>query len=55
MTQHDHSYKHLFSHREMVADLLTGFVRQPWIAELDLSTLEKLNASYVMSACSIRI
>lgn len=47
MSQHDHSYKHLFSHKEMVADLLTGFVDQPWVQELDLNTLEKLNASYV--------
>lgn len=47
MKSHDHSYKHLFSHREMVADLLTGFVNQHWVQELDLASLEKLNASYV--------
>lgn len=47
MRSHDHSYKHLFSHREMVADLLTGFVNQPWVQELDLTSLEKLNASYI--------
>lgn len=38
---HDHSYKLLFTHPEMVADLLRGFVREDWVAELDFSTLEK--------------
>ena len=28
MTDHDHGYKRLFSHPEMVRDLLVGFVRQ---------------------------
>lgn len=44
---HDHSYKLLFSHPEMVADLLRGFVRENWVKELDFSTLEKVNGSYV--------
>ena len=26
---HDNSYKPLFSHPEMVADLLTGYIKQP--------------------------
>lgn len=28
---HDHSYKLLFSHPEMVRDLLTGFVKEDWV------------------------
>lgn len=44
---HDSSYKLLFSHAEMVADLLRGFVREDWVAELDLTTLEKVNGSYI--------
>ena len=32
---HDHSYKLLFSHPEMVADLLRGYVREPWVEQLD--------------------
>jgi len=44
---HDASYKLLFSHAQMVEDLLRGFVPQAWVQELDFSTLEKLNASYV--------
>lgn len=44
---HDHSYKLLFSHREMVADLLRGFVSEAWVHELDFDSLEKMNMSYV--------
>ena len=31
----------------MVRDLLSGFVNEPWLADLDLDTLEKANGSYV--------
>lgn len=44
---HDHPYKLLFSHREMVEDLLRGFVHEDWVAQLDFSTLEKCNGHYV--------
>ena len=44
---HDSSNKLLFSHPAMVADLLTGFVREDWVAELDFTTLEKWPGSYV--------
>ncbi len=47
MVDHDHSYKQLFSHAELVRDLLIGFVQEDWIDDLDLSTLEKTNSSYV--------
>lgn len=46
-SEHDSSYKLLFSHSEMVRDLLSGFVDEPWVADLDLDTLEKANGSYV--------
>jgi predicted transposase/invertase (TIGR01784 family) len=45
--QHDAAYKHLFSHPAMIADLLTGYVREDWVHELDFSTLQKMNGSYV--------
>ena len=45
MAQHDNGYKNLFSHPEMVRDLLTGFVHEPWVAELDFATLEKVSGS----------
>ena len=44
---HDVRYKLLFSHAEMVEDLLRGFVPHSWVQALDFSTLEKVNASYV--------
>ena len=44
---HDHGYKNLFSHPEMVADLLRGFVHEPWVGGLDFATLEKVSGSYV--------
>ncbi len=44
---HDHSYKLLFSHPEMVADLLRGFVREPWVREVNFSSLERVPDSYV--------
>ena len=44
---HDHSYKLLFSHPEMVADLLRGFVHEDWVQELDFATLEKVSGHYV--------
>ncbi|MCV6588513.1 MAG: Rpn family recombination-promoting nuclease/putative transposase [Marinobacterium sp.] len=47
MASHDNSYKLLFSHPEMVRDLLTGFVKQDWVSQLDFSTLEKVSGSYI--------
>lgn len=47
MPDHDGGYKLLFSHPRMVADLLRGFVHQPWVAGLDFSTLERVNPSYI--------
>ena len=44
---HDHSYKLLFSHPEMVVDLLKGFVQEEWVSQCDFSTLEKVGGSYV--------
>jgi predicted transposase/invertase (TIGR01784 family) len=44
---HDHSYRQLFSHVEMVRDLLTGFVRDDWVGSLDLDSLEPVKGSFV--------
>ena len=46
-TPYDGAYKRLFSHREMVRHLLTGFVPDEWADELDLSTLERWPDSHV--------
>ena len=47
MASHDNSYKLLFSHAEMVRDLLLGFVKEEWVQDLDFQTLEKVDSSYV--------
>ena len=47
MTEHDNSYKLLYSHPEMVRDLLVGFVHEPWVAELKFDTLELVRGEYV--------
>ena len=44
---HDPGYKKLFSQPRMIEDLLRGFVHQPWIEDLDFSTLEQLNRHFV--------
>ena len=36
--KHDASYKLLFSHPEMVRDLVRGFIPDPWLQGLDFST-----------------
>ena len=43
----DGSYKLLFSHPEMVESLIRDFVPEDWVHDLDFSTLEKQNGSYV--------
>ena len=43
----DTGYKLLFSHPEMVRDLLVGYVPGEWVADADFSTLEHMNGSYV--------
>jgi predicted transposase/invertase (TIGR01784 family) len=47
VAEHDNGYKRLFSHPEMVADLIRGFVREDWVGSLDFSTLERVSGSYV--------
>ena len=47
MAEYDQSYKNLFSHPQLVRDLLQGFIKEQWVAGLDLDTLEKVNGSYI--------
>jgi hypothetical protein len=47
MAAHDESYRLLFSHPRMVEDLLRGFVREPWVEELDFPSLERVSATYI--------
>lgn len=46
-TSHDSGYKQLFSHPQMVRDLLLGFVPGLWLKNARFDTLERINASYV--------
>ena len=43
----DQGYKSLFSHPEMVRDLLVGYVDKEAIKNFDMDTLERCNGSYV--------
>ncbi len=45
--KHDTRYKKLFKNPILVEELLTSFVKEPFIKELDFSTLEKLDKSFV--------
>jgi hypothetical protein len=47
LATHDHAYKKLFIHREMVRDLLAGFLDTPWLARLDFTTLEKVSSEFI--------
>lgn len=44
MTKHDGSYKSIFSHPEVVADLLRGFVPEDWVGQIDFAMLQEVNA-----------
>ena len=47
MAEHDQSYKSFFSNPSMIRDLLTGFIHEDWVTELDLTTLETVKSSFV--------
>lgn len=47
MKAHDASYKAIFTHPEIIQQLLEDFVKQDWVKKLDFSTLEKTNDHYV--------
>lgn len=47
MADHDTSYKLLFSHKEMVADLVRGFVPGDWVDDLHLDTLERVSENTI--------
>jgi hypothetical protein len=47
MTAHDYGYQRPFSRPEMIRDLLIGFVREPWIADLDFATLERYPGEFI--------
>lgn len=54
MAEHDGGYRLLFSHPEMVADLLRDFIPEDWVRDIDLSTLEQVAGDYVTPGLSSR-
>ena len=46
-SDHDASYKLLFSAPELVRDLVLGFIPDEWLHSLDYATLEKMPGSYI--------
>ncbi|NJR52841.1 MAG: Rpn family recombination-promoting nuclease/putative transposase [Leptolyngbyaceae cyanobacterium CSU_1_3] len=44
---HDSGYKRLFSNRTIFQQLMERFVPQPWVAELDFSSCETVDKSFV--------
>lgn len=47
---HDHSYKLLFSHHEMIADLLRGFVTAEWVHTVVMPEVQDLTEVHSMLA-----
>ncbi|GIW93774.1 MAG: hypothetical protein KatS3mg110_1815 [Pirellulaceae bacterium] len=47
--RYDIAYRRLFRHRRLVMDLLQGFSGQPWVVELDWTTLAAVRAKFVGS------
>jgi predicted transposase YdaD len=45
--KHDSGYRRLFSHAQTVEELIRGFLREPWTSQLDFSTLERVETSFV--------
>ncbi|HET9228308.1 MAG TPA: Rpn family recombination-promoting nuclease/putative transposase [Thermoanaerobaculia bacterium] len=54
MRPYDPSYRLLFSQPRMVEELVRGFAGEPWTEQLDFSTLERVNASYVSDSLKER-
>lgn len=45
--EHDSRYKYLFSHPGFIERLLTSFVDEPFVRDIDFEGLERVNASFV--------
>ncbi len=44
---HDSGYKKLFSNHELVRQLVTGFVDHDWVKNIEFSTLERIDKSFI--------
>ena len=48
--KHDSAYRDFFSNKSVVEDLLKAYVVHEWVEQLDFSSLQRVNASYVHDA-----
>ena len=46
MADHDSVYHKIFGHPGMVSQLLREFLAEPWLDDLDLDRMERLNAKF---------
>ena len=46
MADHDSVYHKIFGHPGMVAQMLRDFVAEPWLDDLDLDGMQRLNAKF---------
>lgn len=53
--RHDAAYKRLFSHPEVVADLLREWIAEPWARQADLRTLRRVPSEFVTSVLGRRL
>jgi len=44
---HDHGYKYLFSNPTFVRYLITSFVKENWVKEIDFTRMEKLDKEFI--------
>jgi hypothetical protein len=51
---HDRGYKFLFSHKELVQELIEGFAPAELVTNLDFSSLQKENGSFITPAMKKR-
>lgn len=53
--EHDVAYRDLFTHPELVEDLLRHFVKEPWVAEIDFTSLQRESEISVVRRRGARI
>ena len=46
MTDHDGTYHQVYTDPLMVADLLTHFVNEPWVKDLDFTRMQRVNTKF---------
>lgn len=55
LREHDVAYRGLFTHPELVEDLLRHFVKEQWVDEIDFSTLRRASEISVVRCRSLKV